>query len=238
MNMVTTGETEVFYGLYRGVRDAAWHLLLRIGVMALPVCCAEVAARMGLPVLSYTRAGPLLRALGLERHCENNDGFAAHIDGRWCVFLSDDGDECKRNFTLAHELGHVLLGHVMQETQAGGARVRYTRLNQREWAHGLNRLDAMEREANMFASRMLSPACVLWGLNLHTSGEIARACALPAYVARKRADRMRVLYERGLFLKSPVETALFEQFMPYLLSQRPDGRLPEHCTRKLEEAHK
>ena len=229
-------EATAYYGMYAGVRNATWQLLLRVDIAALPVRCEEVAAGMGIPVLHYARAGPLLRALGLQGHCENNDGFAAHIDGRWCVFLNGDAAALNRNFTLAHELGHIFLGHVMEETQAhGGERVRYTRLNRREWACGLDRTDAMEREANMFAARMLSPACALWGLDLRKSGEIARVCGLPVHVAQKRAERMRVLYARNLFLKSPAEGMLFRRLKPYLLSQRPEGRLPEHCLRKLEE---
>ena len=232
MDVSVTG----YYGLYSGVRNATWQLLLRVDAAALPVCSGDVAAHLDIPVLGYARAEPLLCALGLERHCADNDGFAVHIDGRWCVFLSDEATEENRNFTLAHELGHILLGHVMEEKQdTSGKQVRYTRENRREWAGGLDRVDVMEREANMFAARMLSPACALWGLDLHTPAEIARACGLPLHVAQKRTERMRVLYLRNLFLKSPVEGALFMRLTPFLLTQRPDGRLPLHCVRRLAE---
>ena len=233
-------KSESCYGLYRGVRNATWRLLLRFGITSLPVSCTDVAVHMNVPVLGYDRAAPLLRALGLEEHCEGNDGFAAHIDGRWCVFLNDALQSADRyNFTLAHELGHVFLGHVMEEKQFSEKnRVQFTRLNRREWALGLNRAEGMEREANMFAARMLSPACALWGLDLHSTTEIAYACGLPKHVARKRAERMRILYERNLFLKSNIESTLFDRFTPYLLSQRGEQGLPEHCVKKLAEIAK
>jgi len=90
----------------------------------------------------------------------------------------------------------------------------------------------------MFAARMLSPACALWGLDLHSTTEIAYACGLPKHVARKRAERMRILYERNLFLKSNIESTLFDRFTPYLLSQRGEQGLPEHCVKKLAEIAK
>lgn len=228
------------YGMYRGVRDAAWRLLLRFGVQEFPLACADMAQRMQVPAVSYERGLPLLRELGLEAHCRGNDGFALHMDGRWCIFFDDTAPSpANRNFTLAHELGHVFLGHVPEERTVPGRKgLQITRKNRREWADGLDRRDTMERDANMFAARMLSPACVLWGLDLHTAADIERVCGLPRHVARRRAERMEILYERNCFLKSTAERQLFAQLTPYILRHRPDGRLPEHCLRKLEECGK
>lgn len=67
-------------------------------------------------------------------------------------------------FTVAHEIGHLVLGHV-----APGQR---TMVN-REPSPGDN---PMETSANQFTARLLAPACVLWGLDIHTPEEIAELC--------------------------------------------------------------
>jgi hypothetical protein len=214
------------------VRNAAWRLLLRVGADALPVSCAETARRLGIPVLGYAQGLPLLRAMGLTDHCRDNDGFAVHVGHRWCIFLSNAlPPGVNRDFTLAHELGHAVLGHAPEERRdADRGRVRFTRANTREWDVGLERDDILERDANMLAARLLSPACVLWGLGLRTAEDIARVCGLPLAVARQRAARMALLYQRDLFLRDKTEQALFARFLPYLQAQ---GPLPQPCANKL-----
>lgn len=68
----------------------------------------------------------------------------------------------------------------------------------------------------MFAIRLLSPACVLWGLNLHTAEEIAEYCDISLQAASYRAERMAELYRRNRFLRSPVERTLYKQFEPFI----------------------
>lgn len=218
--------------MYRGVRNAAWELLLRVGIRTLPVSSFEIARSMDVPVLGYTKAMPLLRQFDLQDHCRGNDGFALYATDKWYIFLDDrTGSAPARNFTLAHELGHVFLGHELREKNIHGhARVRYTpgtrpRMDRR-----------LERDADMFAARALSPACVLWGLELRTAEELAGACGLPPPVARRRAERMAVLYERDVFLTSEKERRLFLQFADFVAGSRPDGRLPEHCRARLKNA--
>ncbi len=74
----------------------------------------------------------------------------------------------------------------------------------------------LETDADSFAIRLLAPACVLWGLGLHTPDEIAAVCDLPLDIAKVRAKRMKELYERDKFLKKPLERKVFEQFREYI----------------------
>jgi Zn-dependent peptidase ImmA (M78 family) len=111
-----------------------------------------------------------------------------------------------RRVTIAHELGHIFLGHEVL------------------WGRGVLdtpvRKPRSETDADMFALRLLAPACVLWGLDLHTPEEIAAACQISAAAARRRADRMRVLYKRQNFLASAMEKKLFSQFKDFIYSRR------------------
>lgn len=72
----------------------------------------------------------------------------------------------------------------------------------------------------MFAARVLAPACVLWGLGLHTPEEIASACNISFSAAQVRAKRMDELYRRQKFLTSPLEKQLFERFFDYIENNR------------------
>lgn len=54
-----------------------------------------------------------------------------------------------------------------------------------------------EYEAERFAIGILAPACVLWGLNIHTAAEeISKLCNISITAARIRAQRMELLYKR------------------------------------------
>ena len=72
----------------------------------------------------------------------------------------------------------------------------------------------------MFAARLLAPACVLWGLDLHTAEEISEACNISLQAAGFRAERMKELYRRNRFLTSPLERKLYDQFRDFIEQNR------------------
>ena len=103
--------------------------------------------------------------------------------------------------------GHVhLLGHVGQ----------YELVN-REPSQQDN---PIEQAANVFASRLLAPACVLWALNARTAEEISELCQISRQAAAYRAERMKILYERNRFLYSPMERKVHAQFQDFVRSKR------------------
>lgn len=128
------------------------------------------------------------------------------LDGaQWYIIYDDAMPRQRCRFTVAHELGHIFQGHPL----IGGG---YTRT--------INKArPEVERQADIFASRLLAPACVLWGLDLHTPQEIAEACGISAQAARIRAKRMEILYSRKKFLTSELERKVYEQFKPFIQSQ-------------------
>ncbi len=218
-----------FYGLYRGVRNATWQLLRRFRVAVLPVSSRDIAGHMNVPVLSYAEAAPLIRQLRLEAYSRQNAGFALHLKARWFIFADEEkADPALLNFTLAHELGHVFLGHRLSDNLLFSPEPRPK-------TEQVMRSVRFEREADMFAARTLSPACVLWALNLRTPDAIAGVCGLPPNVAAMRAQRMEEFFRRDLFLKSREELDLFLQFLPFVAASSPGGVLPDHCLRRLEE---
>ena len=181
------------YKEYQNARDAAWKLLIDADVRELPVKVTALCRQMGIPVKLF-------------RPEDGNDGKCFLLDGRPVILVSDQVPPARQRFTAAHELGHILLGHVG----------KYQMIN-REPSTDDN---PIEQAANVFASRLLAPACVLWALEAKTPEDIAELCQISRQAASFRAARMETLYERGRFLSSPLEREVYKQFAPFINRER------------------
>ena len=180
------------YRLYKGSRDLAWRVLLRENVRELPVDVLELCQRMRIDVREYGDELP-----------DRGDGFSCIVKGKAFIFVRKGQNRQRCRFTIAHELGHILLGHVDK-----------FELVNREPSPEDNEI---EQQANIFASRLLAPACVLWGCNVQSPEEIMRLCDISHQAAQFRFSRMKVLYERQKFLTSPLEKKVYKQFKPFIL---------------------
>ena len=76
--------------------------------------------------------------------------------------------------------------------------------------------DKEEQEADMFATRLLAPACVLHELHATTAEQIAEVCNISMPAAEKRAERMAVLEARNKYYLHPLERRVREQFADYI----------------------
>lgn len=181
------------YKQYQNARDMAWEIFLRENITSLPVPVSELCRQMGIDV----------RAYGGE---VGTDGTSLILDGRPTILVRRSCGRGRQRFTVAHELGHILLGHVG----------KYDLVN-REPSPSDN---PIEQEANVFASRLLAPACVLWGCNARTPEEIMALCDISYQAACFRAERMELLYRRNRFLSSPLERQVYEQFAGFIREYR------------------
>ncbi|MDE6087246.1 MAG: ImmA/IrrE family metallo-endopeptidase, partial [Oscillospiraceae bacterium] len=73
------------------------------------------------------------------------------------ILVDKQASPTRQRYTVMHELGHYLLGHLGE-----------TPLSRSE--HDCK--PSEEQAADKFAIDMLAPACVLWGLRLHTPAVI------------------------------------------------------------------
>lgn len=187
------------YGLYKKARDASWQALIDNKIDSLPVDIIKVANDNGITLLKNSNAHEL-RA--------GESGISIYDGDEWFIIYDDSIDNLgHRRFTVAHELGHIFLGHPL----IAGFHKRSIGIN----------VPSTENEANIFASRFLAPACALWGLGLRSAADIARVCELSHEAAEIRAERMVELYKRGKFLTSPLEKQVFEQFKGFIEENRP-----------------
>jgi Zn-dependent peptidase ImmA (M78 family) len=165
-------------------------------------------------LLSIARqAGIIIRKNSEVHELAGCESGACILEGdQWYLIYDDEAVVGRRRFTIAHELGHIFLGHELLEDRHG--RTFNTDKPQ------------AETEADIFASRLITPVCVLWGLDIHTAEEIETACGTSKAAAKIHAKRMAVLYERQKFLTSTLERKVYEQFKGFIKANKKSPSSP------------
>ena len=184
----------MYYKIYTDIRDAAWQCLIDNNIDSLPVDVLKIARQSNIDVKKNSRIKILLP-----------DEYAkAFYNGeKWIIVYNDRNDVPISRFAIAHELGHILLGHV--KTYAKYATIEDIGIKPKA-----------EKQADMFALRLLCPACILMELDLHTPEEISTFCRVPTHWAQKRSDRMKELYKRNKFFTNNLEIEIHKNFNIYL----------------------
>lgn len=185
------------YGRYKKVRNASWQAIIDNNVTSLPVDIVKIAGDNDITLLKNSVVNKLF---------DGESGISVYDGSEWFIVYDDTLPIAGKRYVVAHELGHIFLGHPL----IAGFHRR---------ANGV-KLPPTENDANSFATRLLSPACVLWGLDIKSAADIARVCDVPDDIAETRAARMAELYKRGKFLTSPLERQLYEQFKTYIEEKR------------------
>lgn len=197
------------YTDYQNARDAAWRMLIQFKVSKMPVRISDGIKEMGISLAPYSKSEGFLTELSLSALLQETDGLSVHIQEKYYIFYRGDMTPGRIRFTVAHELGRIVLGHL--ENQTHTTRNREPRKDDAQ----------IEQMANVFASRLVAPACVLYELNATTPERIAELCDISLAAARFRAERMELLKKRGAFGMSQLEREVQKQFQDFIKSQHP-----------------
>lgn len=201
----------MYYGVYQKVRNSAWQCLIDAQIKEMPVPVVKIARRFGVNIVKNSVHNWL-------KPYQSGISFVTE-SGEWVIVYDDSDSYGRRRFTVAHELGHILLGHPLRQDTQHTRTINKTR-------------PKIESEADMFAMRILSPACVLWALDIHTPWDIADLCQISYTAAQARADRMKILYSRKIFLKSPLERQVYDAFQPWLEQYKIRSVLGSSCKKE------
>ena len=194
----------MLYSDYKTARDKAWKILIDCEVDKLPVSTAALCEHYGWVLADYQEGEAALDLLGLSSLTKRTDGFCAVTDHFTYIFYNSGLPVGRQRFTVAHEIGHLALGHVGQG--------RVTTINREP-----NLKDSQEEtQANQIAARLLAPACVLHELGATTPEAIQQVCGLSRQAAEFRARRMQELERRNRYYTSPLERQVVEQFRSYI----------------------
>ncbi|MBE6684372.1 MAG: ImmA/IrrE family metallo-endopeptidase [Ruminococcaceae bacterium] len=192
----------MYYKIYTDIRDAAWQCLIDNNIDSLPVDVLKIARQSNIDVKKNSRIKILL-----------SDEYAkAFYNGeKWIIVYNDRNDVPVSRFAIAHELGHILLGHV--KTYAKYATIEDIGIKPKA-----------ENQADTFALRLLCPACILMELDLHSPEEISAFCRVPTHLAQKRSDRMKELYKKNKFFSNNLEIEIRKNFNIYLSATKENQR--------------
>ena len=198
------------YSQYKQSRDLAWQLLIDNKICELPVKVSNICKNLNIPIISYEKGHAILKVAGLLERCSYSDGVAYANS----IFYNEKCSVARQRFTVSHELGHCLLhnGNSIYNREPS------------------SKDNPIEQEANIFASRLLAPACVLWGLGVTTAEEISKFCDISITSAEFRLERLKLMYKReqiflkqyghSCFLLSPLERQVYKQFYDYIDKNR------------------
>lgn len=208
------------YKAYKIPRDMAWTVLFKYQIDTLPIDIRSLCNQIGIVLHSYASGKNLIAQYRLQPFT-SLDGFSTMLKNNYVVFYNQDVRPVGRiRFTVCHEIYHIIIGDVRKNTVACRDFVTC-------WNH-VERLptNPVERAANIFASRLLAPACVLHALGLRKADEIANLCGLSHTAASIRAQRMETLYRReqqflqqigrSCFGQSPKERLVLQQFDAFI----------------------
>lgn len=136
------------------------------GITALPVNPIEAAAAVGVKTVRYSDiCGVYCRSME-EMYRESRFGFSFEEHGKPVIAVNENACGVRRRrFTVAHELGHCVLGHV---------------------GKGRRRNGEEERAADKFAAALLAPASVLRMCEVRSPEETAQLCGITISAARIR----------------------------------------------------
>ena len=194
------------YSKYKKSRNLSWQILKEHRVSELPIKVSAICNSMQIKIISYQTGHNVIKSLKLQSNTQHSDGFTYNRT----IFYNNACSVARQRFTVAHELGHILLH--------GGKNLynREPEVND----------NPIEQEANVFASRLLAPACVLWGLGVTTPQQISDFCNISIHSATFRMKRINELYLReniflekrgkSCFLLSPLERSVYNQFFEYI----------------------
>lgn len=99
----------------------------------------KLCAGYGIRAVPYRTAWQLICDCGLEQLANDTAGFCFFLDDQYIILYDSSRPILEVRFTVAHELGHIVLGHLS------------FRSGVLEKLH-----DSAEQEADAFAARLLA----------------------------------------------------------------------------------
>ena len=176
--------------------EAAWRALREHAALSFPIKPSRIAKERGIFLYTYHQyrqatGRPLLQVAVSY----GTDGFTQYIHGNYVVFYNPTNPIPRIRWTLAHELGHILMGHFASGYSTPGN----PPLDQGEKAWE----DVM---ADRFASQLLCPLPGVFLCGPSSQGELAQLCDLSAQAAGITWGRLEKWESR---LPSPEKAARF-----------------------------
>lgn len=160
---------------------------------------------MNVSSIAYAAGISIIKNSNINLLKPEQSGITIVQNGEFYIIYSDTETLQRCRFTIAHELGHVFLGHLLIATP------KYRTFEIR---------NDTERAANIFARDLLAPACVLHEIRVINAADIATICNISHEAALHREKRMEELEQRNAWYTNPLERKVRQQFDDFIKSNR------------------
>lgn len=183
----------LLYERSEAVTALAYELLLDSATDKLPVDVLHIAEFLNLKVIDNNEVNEL----------DASECGVGIFDGSvWNIVYDSNANLGRIRFTIAHEIGHIVLRH---RPESDG------------------QTDELELEADLFAARLLAPICILQELEAYSASSIALLCNISRSSAEIQSRTMvNLLTGRGREY-SYVEKKLIESFGHFIKNNRLEG---------------
>lgn len=161
-------------------------------ISSLPVNLNSILKFNKWKVISYSKLKNM-NIVEYESVMKTNHGFVELTpDGDYIIFYNDELPRCVQRFTIAHEIGHIVLHHFKVP------------------------IENREQEANMFAARLLMPMCVLHECKIKSEQELIDLYDVSCVSAHYRYERLVMLENRNKFYVDCNEEVLKSKFKDFI----------------------
>lgn len=136
---------------YQFAREKAIDILIDYGTNSIPISVKKIANNLPMKIKFNTYSNLLNKGFSLSdiyNAYNSEEGAVLQSDDSYCIVYNDVNRNSQRiRFTIAHEIGHIVLGHL--------------EFNDCLCRLGENEYEVLEKEANQFASQLLSPEPII-----------------------------------------------------------------------------
>jgi len=118
---------------YEQIKREVAKVFVNCNIKQIPINGFEIANKLGIILIPYSAFSEEKKKKLIE---EDEDGFVVKRGGKFYIYYNDDKSYGRINFTILHEIGHVVLNHTQQS-------------------------DLAEAEANFFAKYAIAPPVLI-----------------------------------------------------------------------------
>ena len=186
------------------IRTLAHQFLIKQGIHKLYITyeeLEEICQNLGYDVRTYNEAENIIEKLNLQESTKR-DSFTYNKNNVMLVLIRGDLSYGRKIRVLAHEIGHIYIGH---KSHCGiiGDSSDHAREQQQE------------DEANTFAYEIIATTCVLRKLKIYSTAQIT------SYTFLNHDDSEEVLHNLKFFKSLPTDTKVLEQYKDFIEEYTP-----------------
>lgn len=194
------------------ISKTAWKVLIDNKIEQFPVRPTGIARKNNILVFEYS---DYMHATG--RTCAElfdrygKDGFTQLLNGRYTVFYNHCNSPARCRWTLAHELGHIFLGHITEQRPT--------------LSRGVVK-DFLDIQADNFTARLLCPEVIAHFCDVQSAEELRDLFDVSVQATQARWRSLSERRSRGSFRLGSEEKILLNQldsFIARYISEKANG---------------